>query len=369
MKHWLSAALGAAAWMMASGSTAPSLAAGPVMSAKVSSCPAQHLSMKDKQALKVLQQPPFPPTDKSLFTPQVYGVPATPPAGPYSFTEASLKAKLALLLARRFFGDVRKIKAGLAVYDDLAIKALVPDPRLRMALALLKGTAGESAIEAIRTQIYREVVFQAFPTPIDENVPAAVFTFTGETKPTIIFNPRYQHEDTRKLASIIAHEVLHRNDPNSNREELINTAIESLVEAQFLLESPSLAFLGTQLSRRSNTRLMARINDRDDKGNLRLLVSQGNLYPGGLVPLPYFAAGSEPLGADTPGNPTLQAMLQAVTKVRLDTPNFDDATVALLDTCQRLFSPSQVLQLAKILKLDTSGRTVVAGTERARERD
>jgi hypothetical protein len=105
---------------------------------------------------------------------------------------------------------------------------------------------------------------------------------------------------------------------------------------------------------------MALLNSRDAAGRLRVLTSQGNVYPGG-TPLAYFAAALGPLGADTPGNTTLQAILKAATKVSLAAQNFDDATVALLDTCQRLFSPSQVLQLAKILKLDTSGRTVVAG--------
>lgn len=361
MKHWLSAALGAAALVMASGSMAPTLAAGPAASSTALSCPAQRLSVKDKQALRVLQQPPFPPTDKSLFNPQIYGEPATPPAGPYSFTEASLKAKLALLLARRFSGNPTKIRAGLAVYDDAAIKALMPDPRLRMTLALLKGTPGEAAIAAIRTGIYKEVIFLN-PGVFGEGAGSAgaVVTFAGDDKPTIVFNPRYQYEDTRRLAFVMVHEVLHRNDPNSGKEELVNLAIDSLIEGLFLLESPSLINLTTELSRMSNTRLMARINDRDAQGNLRILISQGNVYPGGLIPLPYFAAAREPLGADTPGNATLQAMLKAVTKVSLAAPNFDDATVALLDTCQRLFRPSHVLQLAKILKLDTRRRTVMA---------
>ena len=46
------------------------------------------LSVKDRLALRVLRQPPFPPTDVGLFTPQVYpSAPPMQPAAPYSFTE------------------------------------------------------------------------------------------------------------------------------------------------------------------------------------------------------------------------------------------------------------------------------------------
>jgi hypothetical protein len=323
------------------------------------SCPAQSLSFKDKLALKVLQQPPFPPTDVSLFTPQTYpDAPPMQPAGPYSFTEASLKAKLALLLARRFFGDLRKIRAGLAVYDDAATKAVVPDPRLRMALALLKGTAGEAAISAIRTD-FISVTFVQLP-------PEASAAFAGrrpgDPKNFVGFHVKYQHEDPQPLAAILAHEALHPDIPDSLKEELVNNAVEALVYAQFVGEDSNLAPSGTELIRRQNTKLLALLNSRDEQGRLRLTVSQGNVYPGGQ-PLAYFAAAFEPLGADMPGNPTLQAILKAVTKVRLPAPNFDDVTVALLDTCQRLFSPSQVLRLARSLKLDTTARGAAAAAQ------
>jgi hypothetical protein len=71
---------------------------------------------------------------------------------------------------------------------------------------------------------------------------------------------------------------------------------------------------------------MARLNSRDEAGNLRLFESQGNVYPGG-TPLENFVAAFPP-GGPTPGNAHLRSMLEAVTCVFVATPNFDDATVA-----------------------------------------
>lgn len=329
----------------------------PPGSGEPPACPAQTLSVKDKQALKILRQPPFPPTDVSLLTPQAYASgPPMQPAGPYSFTEASLKAKLAFQFAKRFNGNVRKVKAGLAVYNDAKIKAIVPDPRLRMGLALLKGTAGEAAIGAIKNGVYKAVRFGATPG----TSAAYVDLFPGDTKPTIVFRDRYQYESPMLFASIWAHEVLHQDPAVFNKEELINSSLEALIHGQILLEDLSIARSGTELTRRRNTQLMGRLNSRDTIGSLRLLEGQGNIYPGGSVSFPSFSAVFGSLGSDTPGNSTLRAELRAVTKVDLPSPNFDDATVALLDRCQRLLRPSQILALVRLLKLDTSAQAAVA---------
>lgn len=48
-------------------------------------------------------------------------------------------------------------------------------------------------------------------------------------------------------------------------------------------------------------------------------------------------------------------------------PNFDDNTVDLLDKNQGVFTDAQVVQLAKILKLDTSPPSAATQAQRAQE--
>jgi hypothetical protein len=94
-------------------------------------------------------------------------------------------------------------------------------------------------------------------------------------------------------------------------EYLAANSMEVLVCGQFLLESPTLATSGTELSRINDTDVMARINTRDANGNLRLFTSMGTIFPGGLFE-PYYAAPFEPLGNDTPGNTVLEGELKKV---------------------------------------------------------
>jgi len=165
----------------------------------------------------------------------------------------------------------------------------------------------------------------------------------------------------------MAHEPLHRDHTNSNKEELIANSIDTLVYGQFLLESPSLATTGTELARRQNTEHMARLNTRDANGKLRLLTAAGdNVYPGGDVTLPYYAAIFEPFGDSTPGNGVLKGMVRKVVGSGVTLPtkvNFDGATVNLLDTRQKVFTAAQLVRLATILKLDTSGSSTTTTAE------
>jgi hypothetical protein len=253
------------------------------------------------------------------------------------------------LLARRFRGQGRQVRSGLAVYDDPAVKAVVPDPRLRMGLALLRGTAGDVAVAVIRGGIYESVFFGR--PPAGDFVGAQVI---AAPELRIVVNERFQFENPVFLAMAFAHEVLHQDLKVDNTEELAANVVEDTVLAELFLEQPSVAYSGTELARRSNTSLLARLNTRDASGRLRLFATRGNVFPGGL-PLPNYATLSNPSGAPTTGNPTLRAMLRAITGSSPRNPDFDDRTLALLDQCQRQLSPSEVLRLARILRLDTSG--------------
>lgn len=322
---------------------------------------ASHAPVSAATATDTLKQPPFAPTDTSLFAPQVYSdAPPLAPAASGPTDEATLRGQLTSLLKERFGfktkAQKKKVKSALALFDSASTKRMVPDPRLRAALVALKGTAGESAIAGVLNGTYSTVRF-GITDPSRDAI--AQVSPSSDGSPEIVFNERFQYQDFRLLASIMAHEALHRDFTVSDKEELIANAMDTLIYAQFLLENPDLATSGTELARANNTELMARINTRDANGNLRLFTSQGNIFPGDTsnVFVPYFAAYFEPLGNSTNGNAVLKGQVRNVVGPNTTLPatvNFDDQTVLLLDSKQVVFTPTQLVRLATILKLDTS---------------
>lgn len=314
---------------------------------------------------ETLKQPPFPPTDISLLSADLYtdGPPEVPAAQNPS-GESAMRKQLKAVLVKRFGSGNAQVSQGLSIFDAAPTKTIVPNPRLRAALVSLKGTVGEPAINGTLDGTYSTVRFGTVTNP---NFNAQVQSFPDGTL-QIVFNDKYQFEDFRLMASTLAHEALHRDTPDSNKEELINNSIDILVYGQILLENPGLATSGTGLARDQNTSLLGRLNSRDATGKLRLLTGNGNLFPGSGTDFPYFAAGFEPLGDSTPGNTVLKRMVRNVVGSGVTLPttvNFDDATVNLLDTRQKVFTPAQLVRLAEILKLDTSAPA--AQTARAAE--
>jgi len=266
-----------------------------------------------------------------------------------------MRNQLKALLVKRFGSGSTQVSQGLAKFDAASTKQIVPAPRLRAALVSLKGTVGEPGINGVLSGTYGRVYFGTPPCgcdPVAQVIPPP----PGSDKPEIVFNEKFRYEDFRLLASTMAHEPLHRDPTVSNKEELIANSIDALIYGQFILETPSLATSGTALARSNNTEFMARLNTRDTNGKLRLFTSQGGIFPGGNF-VPYFAAPFEPLGDSTPGNSVLKAEVRKVVGPSVALPatvNFNDATVLLLDKKQVVFTPTQLVRLATILKLDTS---------------
>lgn len=301
----------------------------------------------------ILKKPPFAPTNVNLFTPQTYSTASAMAAAPAnSISECQLKNQLYGTLLKRLNGDCYTAGQTVNLMCNSTLKSVVPDARIRAGLLSLRGTAGQSAIDTIRNGVYSSVKFGSPPSganTIAEVVPPPA----GQTKPGIIINSKYKYEDFRLFGPVLAHETMHQDAVNGGKEELINNVLDTTIYGQTLLTDPQLATGGTELARRLNTKLMARINSRDTSGNLRILSAQGNVYPGG-TPLANFAAAFNTSGPDTPGNTNMRKQLQAVTGVSVGSANFNASTIALLDNNQKALSAKQIVQLAKTLKLNVS---------------
>ena len=116
--------------------------------------------LDDARAREILRQPPFAPTDVSLFTPETYETaPPTAPTAAPGPTEAAVRAHLTATLEQRFGAGSPRVAEGLAVLDDPQLAQFVPDYRLRAALAHLTGTAGEAAIATLRSGAYELTYF------------------------------------------------------------------------------------------------------------------------------------------------------------------------------------------------------------------
>lgn len=298
-----------------------------------------------------LEGPPFEPTDTDLFSPVVYE--ETPPLEPATERTAEpVRRQLRELFARRF-DDPDLIEQGMAIFDSSDLESTVSDDRLRAATAAMFGTVAEPSLERIQSRFYERVEFVPFASEPTEAI-ARVDYLPNRDAYRIELNERFQFEDFRRFIKTIAHETLHQDTEPSPTEELIAHSIDILIYATVLLESPELAGETTELARRHNTHLMARLNARDETGTLRLLEAQGSVYPGGEPTDSYVDAVNGTTSYDTPGNEVLLAYLRAISEeLVVFEPRFDNETVSVLDRGQVLVEPTDLLVLSDLLRLDT----------------
>lgn len=311
---------------------------------------------KDVAAREILKKGPFAPTDINILSNVTYpdAKPMIPAAGSPA-DEKTIRETLLEDLTKRFKGDEAKAKKAVEAFDSDEFKTLIPNPTLRGSLFELIGTPGQSAIDVVRNGTYQNITFT--DNYGGDNAVARVFQRVGQ-KPFVTYNPRYEGEDFRQLASTMAHEALHQDGIGTDTEEVIANALDIRIYAQQLLEHPELANEDTELTRRQNSKLMGWLNSMDDEGNQRLLTDgkKGNIFPGNAR---NFTSFGESLNVtslsdarSTPGNTHLAEMLKAVTGQEVRRPSFNRQSLQLLDENQNSLKPEQRLKLAEILRLD-----------------
>lgn len=117
-----------------------------------------------------------------------------------------------------------------------------------------------------------------------------------------------------------------------------------------------MATSGTELSRRSNTNALARLNSGVG-AELGIFASNGDqpILPGSVVPaISWFGQfENRPGFADTPGSPLLRQILAKLReRGRLTAkPNFDMKTLRFIDQNSRNLSGQELVRAAKALKL------------------
>jgi hypothetical protein len=176
----------------------------------------------------------------------------------------------------------------------------------------------------------------------------------GDSKPSIIVASQFRGENPFLFTSILAHEALHQDTVDSSTEELINASFDSLVYLHQLLKHPSLATLGTELARRLNTKLMARINSGAGSELGLTDANTDNVYPGG-TPMAKFEQTFLPLGSNDPGNAYLDKLAAAIHQTGRPVCTglgFSSAMVDCIDANGNdHVAPSQIIKVAKTLQL------------------
>ncbi len=307
---------------------------------------------KEKAAQTAWNASSLAPRNFELFSKVTY--PFTKPMKPAPlkpYTEARIKAELIPFLNKITGGNTVRNAQAMAVFNDPILKKKTNnDPKIRAMLASLQAMGFGAVVNTYKSNRFSTLKFH--PVPFQDATGYSV-RLNGETQQQVWLNPRYQGEDWKDLIDTVLHEALHDDTKGGNAEELINTALDSLLRIKVRLLDPSLVNKGTELSRRLNTLDFAKIATRGPNGELRLLTSTKP------TPLPFgnFAAIfgiKKPQDVKaSPGNPLLASLLKTFTgKTVTGIPNFDLKTIQLLEQNQKYLSYDELLQAARLLQLN-----------------
>src|SRR5262249_48360652 len=149
--------------------------------------------------------------------------PAAAPASPE--TETQLKSFVTTKMTQLYTAmnpslsqatATTQAQAAANLLDDPTLMKQVSDVRLRAAVAMLKGTVADGAIDWLKSGAFDRIVF----TNLDPSYKGLSVQYSDGTK-EIQINSRYANEDPRELASIISHELMHQDLVDSVPEEAI----------------------------------------------------------------------------------------------------------------------------------------------------
>ncbi|MCZ6633791.1 MAG: hypothetical protein O7G87_10315 [bacterium] len=297
---------------------------------------------------------PFSPADANLFTTGAYpAATALVPASGSELSESDARTELEAFLNTRFSGNGEKeskVQNALRVFSDSATVAKISNPTLRAGLVSLTGTLAEPAIRAVVNR--SETV--DFGTVVSGDYAELREQVLGGRQG--VFDERYRSEAFALFGPVFARLALQEDFSTGQEEELIGAAVLSLVAMQQVLVDSGLALSGSELSRRLNTQMLARLNSgRAAFPRVGIYpVPDGEIFPGGTK-FDSFAAVFAPLPSqETQAGSVLKAYLERLVPegVRLpESPGFDSETLDLLDRYQNVLTAEEMVRVARILKL------------------
>lgn len=293
-------------------------------------------------------------------------------AAPPAMSEDDIRAEISRIMRRRFRGDQpdRAVAEALAIYDAPVIReATRDDPTLRAAIAELKGTLGEPAIDLLLSR--DRAVSVVFGVPISDRSGAET-TIDGDLI-QILLREEFRHERPALVAPIIFHELLHRDGEVQFDEELIANVLDMRVTIEQLRDDPEALALSTPLAKNMRWRVLAQLNDRVGAELAAVRSDASVLLPNtqgtSNHTLEDFIRNVDPAGSyqaltrtPTPGHRTLTAVLRAMDPAAAPADAaFDDVAIAFIDTHAGL-GPCDQLVVGSVLGVVPPGPAARAAT-------
>ena len=294
----------------------------------------------------------FRPTDVDKFTSDVYDGVDAPTQADDPVLEATVTTNLTNFLNKKVSNGLitaAQRDAALAQYNSAANKTIVPDANLRAAIVSLVGTIADAAPAVffngknVSGKPYLKI-------EVAEPRPFAVYadtdiTSTGRLR--IRVREEFQGEDFRALSAILGHEALHQDEENGIYEEMIATALETVIYAQQVDVDNSLVDKRTVLVNALNTKLLAMLNSGRNLfpivglqqgpilNNNRGVFRDGKAIVGGSYTSfeNFVRRDYEARGADidkSPGSPTLRVYLEHFSD-DIESEEFEQEILSALD--------------------------------------
>jgi len=222
--------------------------------------------LSDAELEVVLARPPRPPLDPGRFSsnelagqPGIYpdGPPMEPAPGPPP-TDDEVGRELA-----------RIAPDALDLLADRVLSERVPDVAIRAALAVLRGTAGETALDAFhRGQLPVESLRYGRTTAAGRVVGIPYQAITAGER---CVSTRYRSEHFALVAPSLVHDLLWSGPGAGHAEETTLHALLALVHVQLLARHPELGEQRTELARRQHSLALTFLSSRHP-GDARVTV-------------------------------------------------------------------------------------------------
>jgi len=290
---------------------------------------------------------PFAPTDVNQFTPGVYTEASEMiPASGDTLTEETARTALETFFTQRI-ANTDSLQQALSIFDDPVLKDKIPNPTLRAGLVSLKGILAESAIDAIQRGPFGPITFGTITSGDYAEVKSDF---------SMIVDERYNSEAFALFGPVFARAALQSDTQTGRAEEITGSAILALAAMQQALTDSTIAQSGTELSRRLNTQMFARLNSgKAAYPNIGIYQTpEGEAFPNGR-PFASYAAVFEPLDdITTPATSLLSTYLERLAPPETELPNtqtFNTDVLNFLDQHQNALSADELIRVARILKL------------------